>query len=72
MTKQEFKKAINLIKKSCLNLEGVFTHFATNDKYTTIQFEKFKKFIFVVKKIFPECLIHADSSLVNKNQNHNR
>lgn len=67
----EFKKAICLIRKSNLVLEGVFTHFATNDKYTELQFQNFQKFMDYTKKQFSNCLIHTDNSIVNKFQNHN-
>jgi len=66
----EFKKAISLIKKSNLVLEGVFTHFATNDEYTELQFQNFQKFMDYVKKNFSNCLIHTDNSIVSKLQNH--
>lgn len=68
---EEFKLALKEIKQSKLNLEGVFTHFATDDSFVTTQMQEFLKIITIVKenKFFP--IIHADNSLVNLKFNHN-
>lgn len=62
---QDFSKAIKEIKYSKLNLEGVYTHFATDDSFVNVQMENFNKFIKTVKEnnLFP--IIHADNSAVN-------
>jgi len=67
----EFNLAIQEIKHSKLNLEGVYTHFATDDKFVNNQMEIFNEFLKIVKqnKIFP--IIHTDNSAVNLKYNHN-
>lgn len=67
---KEFKTALLKIKNSLLNLEGVFTHFATNDEFTQKQYKKFKRFAAVCKKLNLTPILHADNSAVSKTQNH--
>ena len=68
---KEFKKAITLISKSSLCLEGVFTHFATTDDFVQKQMKRFQKYILVSKKAGFNTVFHADNSLVNEKFNHN-
>lgn len=65
----DFKKALEIISNSKLNLEGVFTHFATSDNYVEYQFNKFKPFISTAKQIGFNPIIHADNSS-NYNKHH--
>lgn len=67
----KFKQALKIIKNSKLNLEGIFTHFATADNFINTQMEKFNKFIIVAKKYFSNFIVHADNSIVNEIKNHN-
>lgn len=68
---KEFKLALQKIKKSKLNLEGVYTHFATDDSYVDAQFKIFKQYIRATKKYKFSPLFHADNSIVNAKFNHN-
>ncbi len=68
---KEYKKALNLIKNSFLNFEGLYTHFATADKFVKEQVNRFMPFIFIAKKMKFHPLIHADNSLNNILHNHN-
>lgn len=68
---KEFKEMLNIIKDSSLQLEGIFTHFATTDEYVFCQMKKFNKFINIVKKLKLKVLVHADNSFVNEKYNHN-
>ena len=59
---KELKNMVEMIKNSQLNLEGVFTHFATSDRFSDLQYKRFmraKRFILSqgLKPIF-----HADNS----------
>ncbi len=67
---KELRKALKLIKKSKLNLEGVYTHFATDDKYVEIQMKKFSGYLKILKKFKFSPIIHADNSRVNREFNH--
>lgn len=67
---KEFKKALLVIIKSNLILEGVFTHFATNDQFVETQMRQFNKFIKICRGFKLNPLIHADNSFVNDKQNH--
>lgn len=66
-----FKLALKEIKSSKLNLEGLFTHFATEDDYVDIQMKLFNKFIAIVKEFEFNVIVHADNSIVNIKKNHN-
>lgn len=69
---KDFKKVLQKLKKSKLNFEGLFTHFATSDdEYVDVQMKKLKKFIKLTKKMEFNPIIHADNSAVNKVKNHN-
>ena len=68
---KEFKSAIKKIKKSNLVLEGVFTHFATNDNYVEKQMFQFNKYLNIIRKYKLNPIIHADNSIVQENLNHN-
>ena len=70
--KQEFLKALTLISNSKLTLEGVFTHFATDDDYVEEQMICFKKYLTIVKKQGFNPIIHVDNSVVNKKKNHHK
>lgn len=67
----EFEKSLEIIQHSNLIFEGLFTHFATGDDYADVQFERFKKYIFMAKSYNFKPIIHADNSIVNENRNHN-
>ncbi len=66
----ELIKALKKIKNSKLNLEGVFTHFATTDDYVCEQMKKFTSFIDIIHKYGFNPIIHADNSAVNCFNNH--
>ncbi len=53
---------LKLIQNSKLNLEGVFTHFATDDSYVDEQLKIFKKAIKIVKSFGFKPIFHADNS----------
>ncbi len=67
----EFKKALSLISNSNLNLEGLYTHFATRDENVQKQMRVFKKFVVLTKKFGFDPIVHADNSFVNEKFNHN-
>ena len=67
---KEFEICLNKIKTSKLILQGVYTHFATTDKYVNIQLEKFKKFVAATKKHNLKPIIHTDNSGVFNLFNH--
>ena len=69
--RDEFTLALKEIKFSKLKLEGVYTHFATDDDFVKTQMQEFSKFLQVVKenRFFP--IVHADNSSVNLKFNHN-
>lgn len=67
---KELKNVLVLIKNSKLNLEGLFTHFATSDEKVKEQMIVFNKFIKVVKRFGFDPIIHADNSFVNERYNH--
>lgn len=67
---KEFKSALNLIKKSKLKLEGVFTHFATSDDYVDKQMKIFNKYVSIIKRAGFKPIIHADNSSVCELKNH--
>jgi len=69
--KTEFLKVLDLIKKSKLKLEGVFTHFATDDEFVQRQFKLFKSYLKILKSKNLKPIIHADNSVVNLKYNHN-
>ena len=68
---KDFKKALNVIKKSKLKLEGLFTHFATSDELVNEQMKKFNKFVDVCFSLGLNPIVHADNSFVNEKFNHN-
>ena len=68
---KEFEESVKLIKNSKLNLEGVFTHFATDDSYVNVQFKRFQRFLSVLNKYKIKPIIHADNSIVQEIKNHN-
>ena len=67
----DFSMALKEIKFSKLNLEGVYTHFATDDDFVNVQMENFNKFLSIVKEKNFNPLIHADNSAVSLKHNHN-
>ena len=67
---KDFKKALILIRKSKLNFEGLYTHFATTDEYVKEQVNRFMPYIFLSKKYKFQPLIHTDNSFVNNLFNH--
>lgn len=68
---KDFKKGLNLIAKSSLVLEGVFSHFATCDEYVDHQMKIFNKYKRVVLNYGFKPLFHVDKSFVNEKFNHN-
>ncbi len=68
--KKEFKKALNLIKKSKLVVEGIFTHFATVDEYVVKQMAEFEKSVNLCFTFGFKPIVHADNSFVNEKYNH--
>ncbi len=70
-TIKSFKTALEIIKNSALNLQGVFTHFATSDSYVKNQYLQFKKFMRAAKSYGFNPIFHADNSAVNLKFNHN-
>lgn len=67
---KSFKKALNIIFHSKLNVEGIYTHFATTDEYVAIQKKVFDKFVKVCFNHGFRPLVHADNSFVNEKFNH--
>lgn len=67
---REFKKALRLIKNSCLIFEGIFTHFATADEKVVEQMNLFLKFVNVARSFGFNPIVHADNSIVNEKFNH--
>lgn len=67
----EFKTCLNALKNSKLNLEGVYTHFATTDSFVEHQLLKFNKFISVLKQKGLSAIVHADNSHVFDTRHHN-
>ncbi len=67
---KDLKKALKMILNSRLNLEGIFTHFATNDEFTQHQMNEFKKFVQLTHTFGLNPIVHADNSFVNEQQNH--
>lgn len=68
---KEFKTAIKKILKSNLNLDGIFTHFATTDEFVNTQNLIFEKYIKLIKDFNLNVIIHADNSAVQQKFNHN-
>ena len=69
--KQEFLNILKIIRKSKLRLEGLYTHFATDDDYVNEQFKIFKTYVKLAHKSNFYPLLHADNSSVNAKHNHN-
>ncbi len=67
---KEFELCLNKIKSSKLVLEGLYTHFATSDKYVNTQLKKFNKFVALAKKHNLKTIIHTDNSSVFNLFNH--
>ena len=67
---KEFCRALKLIKKSKLIVEGIFTHFATTDDMVDVQMRRFIKFVQVCKRCKFNPIIHVDNSSVNLYKNH--
>lgn len=67
---KEFISALKLIKSSRLYLEGVFTHFISNDKYVKKQIKKFNYYKKVVKYFGFKTMFHTDNSAVSLKHNH--
>lgn len=59
---KEFIVCLQFIKTNKLKLEGVFTHFATSDKYTNLQYKKFLKFVRATKELNLDPIFHCDNS----------
>lgn len=68
---KEFKQILKLVKNSQLEFEGIFTHFATADKFVNFQYNYFLKFVHIAKKYGFNPIVHADNSVVNEKFNHN-
>lgn len=66
---KEFKTILNRVKHSKLNLEGLFTHFATADNFVVTQLKKFNIFKKVCKEYGFNPIIHTDNSSVFKKFN---
>ncbi len=66
----ELNTALRLIKKSKLNLEGVFTHFATDDECVDVQMKKFNKCKKLILKYGFNPIFHVDNSRVSIHNNH--
>ena len=58
----QLKVALKLIAKSKLVVEGVFTHFATNDSFVDCQYRMFTKAVLLIKKHGYNPIVHADNS----------
>ena len=67
---KDFKKALNVIAKSKLKLEGLFTHCATQDDRVHEQMKKFNRYIEICNAFKLSPIIHADNSFVNEKFNH--
>jgi len=67
---KQFKIAVRKLKKSNLVLEGVFTHFATDDEFVEEQMKEFNKYLKIIKKFKLKPIIHADNSIVQEKFNH--
>ena len=67
---KELKQAIKLIKKSNLDIEGIYTHFATADEYVNIQMDRMRKYLKILQKHNMNPIIHTDNSRVNREKNH--
>lgn len=67
----EFERAIIAIQNTKLNLEGVYTHFATTDEFVESQVENFNAYLNILKKYGLKPIIHADNSHVFSTRAHN-
>ena len=68
---KQFKKALNVLKKSKLEVLGIYTHFATTDNYINEQMKTFLKFVDLAKQYYKKIIVHADNSVVSEIKNHN-
>ena len=66
----EFKNALKIIKNSRLKIEGIFTHFATDDQFVKKQYAKFNRFVNIAHQFGFSPIVHADNSAVNLKHNH--
>jgi len=71
-SKKDLMLALEKILNSKLNLEGVFTHFATDDEYVDEQMKVFKSYVNMVKKYGFNPIIHVDNSAVSQKKNHHK
>jgi len=67
---KEFKKVLREVSNSLLEVEGIFTHYATSDDLVHQQTKVFKKFIKLCFNFGFKPLVHADNSFVNDKFNH--
>ncbi len=67
---KELIKIFEIINSSQIIFEGVFTHFATADKYVSTQMRRFKRFVSAIHRAGFRPIIHADNSAVNERFNH--
>lgn len=66
----EFKRALEEIKTSCLIFEGLFTHFATDDTYVKIQKVFFDEYVNMANSEGFYPILHADNSIVYQKFQH--
>ncbi|MBR6778720.1 MAG: alanine racemase [Clostridia bacterium] len=69
---KDYEKALKIIQKSNLVLEGLFTHFATTDKNVEKQMFIFDKYVIVAKQYNFKPIVHVDNSFVNETNNHHK
>jgi len=61
----EVPTALEIIRKSKSDIEGVYTHFHSSDSgsaATEVQFDRFQQAVSQTKYYFPQCLAHCSSS----------
>lgn len=67
----EFESCLIKLKETKLNLEGVYTHFATTDNFVETQLKTFNSFLALLPKYDLKPIIHADNSHVFDCYSHN-
>ena len=67
----KFKQAVQLCLNSKLNIEGIFTHFATTDEFVEMQMKCFQKFVLHIKQSGIKAIVHADNSETSERFSHN-
>lgn len=67
----EFESCLIKLKETKLNLEGVYTHFATTDNFVETQLKTFYYFLALLPKYNLKPIIHADNSHVFDCYTHN-